>query len=183
MDTLPKDVTELITNKLTPREFLNYCKSETGKEFCSRKEIWARRIEKDFGFLLQGRNKHLLLLNYETDPKQAYLSLFTKTSKAAETIKDNILEILGIPFIKLMKNDYPSMLYEFFFDYLLKMINVLDTSDIDDVDLLSNEYLWQHREWQNFLPEKMFGGEISHMWNRAIGDVIYDYVDEVFLRS
>ena len=180
MDTLPKDVVELITNKLTPREFFNYCKSETGQQFCSRKEIWLRRIQKDFGFLLQGRNKDFLLRNYQTDPKQAYLSLFTKTSFAAETIKANILKILGIPFTKLMRDDYPSMLYEFFFDYLLKMINELDTTHIDDVDLLSNRYLWEHREWKIFLPG-MFGEEIRHTWNIEIGDVIYGYVEQIFI--
>ena len=181
MDTLPKDVVELITNKLTPREFFNYCKSEIGQQFCSRKEIWARRIEKDFGFLLRGRNKDLLLLNYQIDPKLAYLSLFTKTSFAAETIKANILKILGVPFTKLMREDYPSMLYEFFFAYLLEMINELNTSNINNIYFLSNTYLWEHREWQNFLPEKMFDEEISHIWNTEIGDVIlYIYLYEVF---
>ena len=43
MDKLPKDVVELITNELTPREFFNYCKSEVGQEFCAKKEIWLRR--------------------------------------------------------------------------------------------------------------------------------------------
>ena len=180
MDTLPKDVVELITNKLTPREFFNYCKSETGQQFCSRKEIWLRRIQKDFGFLLQGRNKDLLLRNYQIDPKQAYLSLFTKTSFAAETIKANILKILGVPFTNLMKDAYPSTLYEFFFDYLLKMVDELDTTHIDDVDLLSNRYLWENREWKNFLPG-MFGEEIRHTWNIEIGDVIYGYVEQIFI--
>ena len=50
MDKLPKDVVELITNRLTPREFFNYCKSETGREFCERREIWLRRIEKILAF-------------------------------------------------------------------------------------------------------------------------------------
>ena len=180
MNTLPKDVIELITNKLTPREFFNYCKSETGQQFCSRKEIWVRRIENDFGFLLRGRNKDLLLLNYQIDPKQAYLSLFTKTSFAAEAIKANILKILGVPFTKLMREDYPSMLYEFFFHYLLKMINELDTTHIENVYILSNNYLWKHREWLHLLPEKMFGGIMSQMWNAEIGDVAYNYVNEVF---
>ena len=99
MNKLPKDVVELITNKLTPREFFNYCKSEAGKEFCERKEIWLRRIQKDFGFLLEGRNKDRILANHKTDPKISYLELFLNTSQAAEELKEKVLQNIGNPFL------------------------------------------------------------------------------------
>ena len=180
MNKLPKDVIELITNKLTPRDFFNYCESDAGQEFCAKKEVWIRRIQKDFGFLLEGKNKHLLLVNYETDPKQAYFSLFTKTSNAAETIKVNILEVLGRPFVKLMKDNYPLLLNEFFFNYLLKMINQLDTSNIQDMERQTNIYFWKYSNWQIVLPVKLFNAQISFMWDREIGGVISDYVVEIF---
>ena len=107
MDKLPKDVVELITNKLTPREFFNYCKSETGQEFCSRKEIWLRRIEKDFGFLIQGINKDIILSDYKIDPKKTYLELFVKTSTAAEKIKNNIIRNIRKDFFaRFIRDNY-----------------------------------------------------------------------------
>ena len=101
MNKLPKDVVELITNKLTPGEFFNYCKSEVGQEFCTKKEIWLRRIEKDFGVLLRGRNKDFLLLDHRVkeNPKKEYLELFTSTSETAEEIVNRILQRLGNKFL------------------------------------------------------------------------------------
>ena len=134
MDKIPKDVVELITNKLTPREFFNYCKSDVGQEFCERKEIWLRRIYKDFGFLLKGRNKDFLLLDYlvTENPKKEYLELFSSTSEMAEEIVEKILQRFGNKFLKFLKEDYKETLYKFLFDYLLKMINEIDGSPMRD---------------------------------------------------
>ena len=182
MDKLPKDVVELITNRLTPREFFNYCKSETGQEFCSRKDIWLRRIEKDFGFLLEGKNKDFLLRNYKNDSKKTYLELFMKTSWAAEEIKNNILQNIEHYFLtNFTKENYPETLYNFFFSYLLRMLNHIDLENDDDEDSEDEDqvymYFWSFDEWKKYIP---FNNEMTDMWNEQIGSVIANYATEFF---
>ena len=179
MEKLPKDVVELITNKLTPREFFNYCKSDTGKEFCEKKEIWLRRIQKDFGFLLEGNNKDFLLVNYETDPKQAYLDLFSKTSRAAEQITEKILESLGKDFLNFLRDDYEKTMYELFFNYLLKMVNVLDILHTNCVYYLAYEYAGENSDWQKYLPE-LYNVKLFDFWYDEIGKIAGEYSAKIF---
>ena len=182
MDKLPKDVVELITNKLTPREFFNYCKSEMGQEFCSRKEIWLRRIQKDFGFLLEGRNKDLVLPDYSIDPKRSYIELFLHTSRATEEIQEKVLAHIGPDFQQFLKEGYINTLYNFLFQYLLKMINSLDISDkINDQDIfyLSNEYAWENEDYLKYLPQ-MYSSDVKHFWNGEIQPLLAKYAIETF---
>ena len=189
MNKLPKDVVELITNKLIPREFFNYCKSETGQEFCARKEIWLRRIHKDFGFLLEGKNGNRILLEYTADPKKSYLELFLKTARSAEEIQEKVLEHIGKVFQQFLKEDYNEKLYNFLFQYLLKMIDVLDISKNDDTDIyymndneiyyMTSEYTWENVEYFNYLP-KMYDADVNHFWNEEIQPVIAKYAIEIF---
>ena len=183
MDKVPKDVVELITNKLTPREFFNYCKSETGQEFCARKEIWLRRIQKDFGLLLEGRNKDRILANHKTDPKKSYLELFLHTSQAAEELKEKVLQNIGNPFLRFVKDEYWEVIFDFFFDYLLEMINVLEiaTGDTDNsIRVLAQGYSWQSpRKWHAYLP-KLYNTELSDFWEEEIGEVLANYAIEIF---
>ena len=189
MDKLPKDVIELIINKLTPREFFNYCKSETGQEFCSRKEVWLRRIQKDFGILLKGKNKDIIFSDYKTDPKKVYLELFVKTSAAAEKIKRNILERIGQYFLEnFTKGDYAENLYNFFFTYLLRMLNHIDIQDGDQDDSDDEEsssergdtaysYFMDFDEWKKYLP--LYNYDLLEMWSNVIGNVLSEYANEM----
>ena len=183
MNELPKDVVELITNKLTPREFFNYCKSEVGQEFCSRREVWLRRIEKDFGFLLKGGNAERILVNYKTDPKKSYLELFLKTSLAAEEIKENILYNLGSEFVELVGDKYRQNLFDFFFNYLLKMLNVLEISNvffIRNIKLAASDYVWDvDRDWKKYLP-KLYNTQLGDFWDEEMGDSVSKFALEVF---
>ena len=180
MDKLPKDVVELITNKLTPREFFNYCKSETGQEFCSRKEIWLRRIEKDFGFLIQGINKDIILSDYKIDPKKTYLELFVKTSTAAEKIKNNIIQNIRKDFFAtFIRDNYIENLYEFFFTYLLRMLNHIKFyKDFDEIADEVYLYFRDFDDWKNYLP--VYNSYISDMWNEEIEDVAWKYAVAIF---
>ena len=184
MDKLPKDVVELITNELSPREFFNYCKSETGQKFCARKDIWLRRIQKDFGFLLEGRNKDRILVNYATDPKESYLELFLKTSRTAEYIKEKVLEHIGEDFQQFLKEDYKDKLYNFLFQYSLKMINSLNMSDIsgkinENLHYLTGEYVWENEDYLKYLPQ-MYSSDVKHFWNEEIQFVLERYAIEIF---
>ena len=182
MNKLPKDVVELITNKLTAREFFNYCKSETGQEFCERKEIWLRRIQKDFGFLLEGRNKDRILANHKVDPKKSYLQLFLHTSQAAEELKEKVLENIGDDFQEFMKDNYEEKLYDFFFNYLLKMINILHISagyDYGDLRSLTQQYTWENDNWHKYIP-RLYHSQLQNFWNEEIGEVLGDYAVDIF---
>ncbi len=195
MDKLPKDVVELITNKLitnklitnklitnklTPREFFNYCKTETGQQFCLKKEIWLRRIQKDFGFMLEEKNGDKLLLNYQAEPKQAYLNLFIITSAASEEITGKILQHLGKDFLKFMKDDYEENLYEFFFNYLLTMLIEIDVDDkYDTSGGAVYDQLFASPEWQYFLP-KLYVSELSDFMTEEIGKVMEKYATKIF---
>ena len=189
MEKIPKDVVELITNKLTPKEFFNYCKSETGQEFCSRKEIWLRRIEKDFGFL-NDNIKSVVLADYKVDPKRSYLDFFVKTSEAAEEITSNILKHFGERFLKhFMRSGYPEYMYEFFFD--LKIINEsykIDGNNQQDLKYLVKEFLWSDNEWQDILPNifapaEEYGIEgFGELWSQEIGSIIEKYLRAIFHR-
>ena len=184
MNKLPKDVVELITNKLTPRDFINYCKSERGQEFCSKKEIWLKRIQKDFGFLLEGKNKDFLLSNYQIDPKQAYLNLFISTSSATEEITSNILLLIGNDFLKLLKDSYEENLYNFFFQYMLKMINriILPQEEDEEFDIstVTNDYFWDHSGWDKYLPLR-YHLDLFDTLNREMSDVLSKYAVAIFL--
>ena len=181
MDKLPKDVVELITNKLTPREFFNYCKSETGQEFCERREIWLRRIHKDFGFLLEGKNGNRILLEYIADPKQSYLELFLKTSRVAEEIQEKVLEHIGKDFQQFLKEDYNDKLYNFLFQYLLKMINSFDISKSNDEDIyyLTQEYAWENEDYLKYLPQ-MYAADVKHFWFEEEQSIRAKYAIEIF---
>ena len=182
MNKLPKDVVELITNKLTPREFFNYCKSETGQEFCSRKDIWLRRIQKDFGFLLEGRNKDLILVNYQVDSKRSYLELFSHTSQAVEEIQEKVLAHIGKDFQQFLKEDYINTLYNFLFQYLLRMINSLDiskTTDDEQIYYLCSEYTWENEDYLKYLPQ-MYSSDVKHFWNEEIQPILAKYAIEIF---
>ena len=182
MDKIPKDVVELITNKLTPREFFNYCKSETGQEFCERKEIWLRRIRKDFGFLLEGKNGNRILPEYTADPKQSYLELFLKTARVTEEIQEKALEHIGKDFQQFLKEDYNEKLYNFLFQYLLKMINVLDiskTTNDEQIYYLSGEYAWENVEYLKYLPQ-MYSADVKHFWSEEIQELLAIYAIEIF---
>ena len=186
MNKLPKDVVELITNKLTPREFFNYCKSEEAREFCERKDIWLRRIQKDFGFLLEGKNKDIFFPDFTIDPKKSYLELFIKTSSAAEEIKDNILQNIGKYFLlNFTKDNYIGNVYNFFFNYLLRMLNHIDVDLEDDDDENYEEvgdqvirYFWDFDEWKKYLP--VYHSNMSDMWSEEIVDVLAKYAIEIF---
>ena len=180
METVPKDVVELITNKLSAKDFLNYCASETGKQFCSNKGIWSRRIQKDFGFLLQGRNNKYLLVGRETDPRQAYLDLFTNTSKTAENLVVEILGGLGQHFAKFLKDEYKEELYTIFFNFLLKMINEIEPESEDEIEDYAIEYFWDHRrQWQTLLPY-LYQESGNHIWSDKTGGLIISYAEQVF---
>ena len=181
METVPKDVVELITNKLSAKDFLNYCASETGKQFCSNKGIWSRRIQKDFGFLLQGRNNKYLLVGRETDPRQAYLDLFTNTSKTAENLVEEILGGLGQHFAKFLKDEYREELYMVFFNFLLKMLNEIKPKSDNDVAAYALDYFWDHRQWRTLLPYLYQEARIGNrIWSDEIGGLVMSYATEVF---
>ena len=157
METVPKDVVELITNKLSPEEFLNYCKSEVGKKFCANNDIWARRIQKDFGNLLQGRNKDKLFVERKSDPKKAYLEFFTKTSKAAEELADTIYHYMGEKFTKFLKKKYKLHLYQNYFDFLIKMVNEIDVDNFESsISIYTGENQY---DLMNFLPNILEGDD------------------------
>ena len=182
MNKLPKDVVELITNKLSPREFFHYCKSDEAQEFCARKEIWLRRIQKDFGFLLEGKNKDKLLIDYRHDPQRVYLNIFIKTSTAAEQILEKILENLGDKFLKFMREDYKTNLYDFLFNYLLKMVNELHTLEEEykiDTASITREYVFENRNWEEYLPS-MYRSELYEFWDDEIANTAEKYAILMF---
>ena len=177
-----KDVIELITNKLTPRQFFHYCKSDEAQEFCSKKEIWLRRIEKDFGFLLEGKNKDKLLFGYRDDPKRVYLNIFITTSTAAEQILEKILENLGNTFLKFMRDDYKTNLYDFLFNYLLKMVNelhILEEEYKNDTASIAREYVAKNRNWEEYLPS-MYTSELHEFWDDEIANTAEKYAISMF---
>ena len=178
METVPKDVVELITNKLSPEEFLNYCKSEIGKKFCANNDIWARRIQKDFGNLLQGRNKDKLFVERKSDPKKAYLEFFTKTSKAAEELSDTIYHYMGEKFTKFLKKKYKLHLYQNYFDFLIKIVNEIDIDNFES----PIEYTRKNRyDLMNFLPNILEGDDTYYrIILEDLEGVIHIYVTEIF---
>jgi hypothetical protein len=183
MDKLPKDVVELITNKLSPREFFNYCKSDVGQKFCLKREIWLRRIDKDFGSLLEGKNAEQIFPNYKNDPNKSYLELFLKTSRAAEEIKEKFLYNLGSDFVEFIGDKYRQSLFDFFFTYLLKMLNVLEISKaffIRNISIEASEYVWDvDRDWKKYLP-KLYNSQLGDFWDEEMGNSVKKYALEVF---
>jgi hypothetical protein len=160
MENVPKDVVELITNKLSPDEFLNYCKSKMGKKFCNNKDIWTRRIKKDFGVLLESRNNDKLLADRKSDPKKAYLDLFSKVSKAAETMVDEVYHRLGENFTKFLKKKYKAHLYQNYFDFLVNIISKIDSNNILDSVMI---YIGDNQhKLMNSLPDIIDNDERSY---------------------
>ena len=51
MNSVPKDVRELISKELSIRDFLSYC--STSKKMCPDDGIWRRRGEKDYGNIIK----------------------------------------------------------------------------------------------------------------------------------
>lgn len=171
MKNLPKDVVELITNKLSPKTFFNFYKSEIGL----KNDIWVRRIEKDFGILLRGKNKYTFR-NYKVNPKQSYLNLFVKTSTAVEQITRIVLDSLGEVFLKFMRNDYKETVYDFFFNYLLEMLNEIDTIYENNIHVEARYYFSEFTEWKDFFP--VSGSSDAY----DIEDIIEKYSQEIFLK-
>ena len=119
MEKVPKDVIEKITNELSPRDFINFCNSDTNKTFCERKDIWDRRLKKDFGFLLSR-------LQYTENTRNTYLSLFLKTSKATEKLIEAVK--------KYLKNYDYNTLYDLFFNLLIESLKQSIKMEIGNFD-------------------------------------------------
>ena len=135
--------------------------------------------------MLEGRNKDLILPDYQVDPKRSYLELFLRTSQAAEAITSNIIETLGNAFRKFIVKDYDENLYNFFFKYLLKMINVMvlpqeEGDEEFEIRTSAKEYFWEHSSWDKYLPI-LYHTELADMFNEEIGDVLSEYAATIFL--
>jgi len=50
MESIPIDIREKIINELSPRNFIITCSSS--KSYCNN-DIWGRRFEREFGFLIR----------------------------------------------------------------------------------------------------------------------------------
>ena len=185
METLHKDVVELITNKLSPKDFVNYCKVLKG--ICLNKDIWTRRLRKDFPYLFRDSSETYFLkikyfkgpeiFDFRRDPKRAYLALITHTFETAEYITRRILDALGREFQDFLRPDYKEYVENFFVKYLLEAIN-FDEKEFDSV-----EYFYYNNEWENFIPSLYLNNERSDYWVESIQSLFDDYIKSFSLEN
>lgn len=89
MDKLPKDLIFKLTEDLSPQDFVNFCASNTSENIaraCNMEEIWDKRLEKDFPYIIQNfdfTNKH---------KKEIYIRVFTSISDISDFLTNKILE-------------------------------------------------------------------------------------------
>ena len=85
MNKLPKDMINKLIDELSPQDFINFCASETSPNvvrICNIEELWEKRLKKDFSYVLEK------FPNFgKANPKPAYIELFSKISKMAETLQ------------------------------------------------------------------------------------------------
>ena len=83
METLPKDIVEYITNKLSPQDFLAF--SISYPDVYRSKEIFIRRIQKDFPYLIK----------QEINSREKYIRIFYKFHNVSNELCFEILETYG----------------------------------------------------------------------------------------
>lgn len=125
---LPKDVSEVTVNNLSPQELINLCASEARPDFkrmCDSNDFWVRRWEKDFPVL-----KDTPFYN-KFEAKNKYLQLFSSISEGAEKMVETILLIFG-DFRNFLTKEYKQILYKYFYDHILNLLNTTSKKEVDE---------------------------------------------------
>lgn len=147
---LPKDVSEVMANNLTPQDLVNLCSSETRPDFkrlCDNNDFWTRRWKKDFSVLINSPFYN------KSDARNRYLQLFSNISQGAEEVVSLIFNNFG-DFSKFLHKEYKDTLYLYFYNRILYILNVTSRLDIDE------EYFHNHnfgnsnlQDFKKYLPE------------------------------
>jgi hypothetical protein len=85
--------------------------------------------------------------------------------------------------VELIGDKYRESLFDFFFTYLLKMLNVLEISKaffIRNISIEASEYVWDvDRDWKKYLP-KLYNSQLGDFWDEEMGNSVKKYALEVF---
>ena len=167
METVPKDVVELMTNDLLPQELVNFCISNIHpnvKQLCNDNAFWVRRYNKDFRYFA---TIHFDDLN--TNAKQRYLQLFTLVSREAEFAAEYILNLYG-DIKKFLTKEYKDNLYNYFFRHIIEIFEeISDLRNTDRDDIIDWYVAWSgaHRNYDyfknKFIP--VFGHDADDEYN------------------
>ena len=177
MEKVPKDVGEMITNELTPQEFINFCVSNLAPNFrklCNNPEIWSRRFSKDFGFLV------IYFDDLSTNAKQRYLAIFSKISKQVEKVMNLVLGAFE-DFKKYLNDEYKQDLYNSLYNNILKSIQKLLREEEITEDILHDMTIDIWISWQNdslippyFSSHGKVDEELSYFWSDLISSANFD---------
>ena len=165
MEKLPKDVVELITNKLSPKDFLSYCNSEIGEHFCINKGIWLRRLQKDFGPFLKKSE-------YSENPRYVYLQLIGRIAIVAENITNIIMKDFGIKVSRFFPKDYTEYLEKFSVKYLMNLLNLFDFQDLDSFFEIIGSYVWKETSWE-------YSNMPKDSWTNKIENEVFKFIKEM----
>ena len=108
---LPKDVSEVVANDLSPAELVSLCASDARPDFqrlCQNNDFWIRRWKRDFSTFMTTP------VYDKSNAKSSYMLLFSTISKAAEKMVSNILDEYG-DYKKFLNSEFKKELYTFFF--------------------------------------------------------------------
>lgn len=134
METVPKDVVELMTKELSPSELINFCISNISpnvKLLCNDNNFWVRRYQKDFRDFKDFTTKF-----EDINAKKKYLFLFSIFSKQAEIATASVMDIFG-NFKKFLTKEYKDSLYNYFFLHFIEIFQV-----IPDIRRMTRIEIW-----------------------------------------
>jgi hypothetical protein len=144
---LPKDVSEVMVNNLSPQDLINLCVSEARPDFkrmCDSNEFWVRRWGKDFPILKDTP------FYTKSDAKNKYLQLFSSISGGTEKTVDTVLHVFG-DFSNFLSREYRQVLYKYFYYHILNILNFASKKEVDE------DYFYEQRvnlpDFKKYLPE------------------------------
>jgi hypothetical protein len=169
MENLPKDVKEIITKDLTPWEFVQFCTSETDKTFCSKNDVWVRRMKKDFDFLVP----YFSDLSYNA--KNRYLEIFHKISKNSERLSKAVLDTYG-DFQVNFRDEFKYSLYINFYNYSINSLkNILEKNEKDEENIKRSTVFFGLGPLNLFIPPLLRDKSFSKYWLELINEIMIPF--------
>lgn len=122
MENITKDPASLIllNKELKPKDVINLCSVNRNlRNICNNKDIWRQRFQIDFPYLVK-------YVDLNENPKNSYLEVFSKISKAHEEMTDKIFTMqYGVNYRDILKKKIVNVFSDYYYWFIVHILKII----------------------------------------------------------
>ena len=176
MEKLPKDMINKLIDELSPQDFINFCASNTSNNIiriCNMNEIWLKRMQRDYPFIVAKLEKNRL-----DNSKEIYLQIFSRIAKFAETFTELVLNEYG-QVRQFLSSAFKVLLNDHFYKLAVEAIkDVFADEDFGDDNTIHDMVPDTFFKFADFQEAYFRNDDLNH-WFDEIVDPLRELVREM----